>query len=424
MKTSDRLLLIFAFLCLAASTATAQTTNVTTPYSMYGYGILNDRATSMQRQMGGVGIAMNSGRQINVMNPASYAAIDSLTFLWDLGADVSMLWQKEGSAREHSTGGGLDYITMQFPIWKYMGASLGLLPYSSVGYAFGSDVYHGTMQNQGSGGINEAYFGFAGGYGGFTVGANVSYQFGNIINDIYSTPSTTGQSLFEHVMQVRDWNILIGAQYSARIARDHKLTFGVTYSPKKSINGKTYATVQEMTQDAVADTVTPGVIKMKGKYFMPNTIGAGINYTIERNWRLSVEVDYLWQQWSKATYSPLYDDAGAVIFEGMQFADRQRFALGAEFTPDMRGNYGQRMTYRIGAYKNDDYIVINTNKVREYGVSAGFGFPTPEGKTLINLGFEWKRRLTTPQNLLSENYFNITLGVNFNEVWFWQRKIK
>ncbi len=32
--------------------------NVTTPYSMYGYGILGDNATSMQRQMGGVGFAI------------------------------------------------------------------------------------------------------------------------------------------------------------------------------------------------------------------------------------------------------------------------------------------------------------------------------------------------------------------------------
>ena len=93
-----KLLFLLPAAVLAAA-ATAQ--NVTTPYSMYGDGILGDRATSMQRQMGGVGYAMNSGRQINVMNPASYAAIDSLTFLFDLGADMSMLWSKEGSVRDH-----------------------------------------------------------------------------------------------------------------------------------------------------------------------------------------------------------------------------------------------------------------------------------------------------------------------------------
>ena len=79
--------------------------DVNTPYSMYGYGVLGDRATSMQRQMGGVGYAMQSGRQINVMNPASYASIDSLTFLWDMGANMSMQWSKDNSGSNHGFGG-------------------------------------------------------------------------------------------------------------------------------------------------------------------------------------------------------------------------------------------------------------------------------------------------------------------------------
>ena len=91
MKIFNRISAVVAV--VAAIWAGAGAQNVTTPYSMYGYGILGDNATSMQRQMGGVGFAMNNGRQINAMNPASYAAIDSLTFLFDLGADVSMLWQ-------------------------------------------------------------------------------------------------------------------------------------------------------------------------------------------------------------------------------------------------------------------------------------------------------------------------------------------
>ena len=57
-------------------------------------------------------------------------------------------------------------------------------------------------------------------------------------------------------------------------------------------------------------------------------------------------------------------------------------------------------------------------------MSCGFGFPTPEGRTLINLGFDWRHRASSPVNLITENYFNITLGINFNEMWFWQRKIK
>lgn len=411
------------FLALSA-VAGAFAQNVTTPYSMYGYGVLGDRATSMQRQMGSVGYAMNSGRQINVMNPASYAAIDSLTFLFDIGADVSMLWQKEDGVKENSVGGGLDYVTMQFPICKFMGGSIGMLPYSSVGYAFGKDIAHGALQNQGSGGINQAYLGLAGKYAGFSLGVNVAYSFGNIINDYYASPSTSGQMLVEHVMQVRDWDIVIGAQYTARLSKTEKMTFGATFTPKKSLHGDTWVTTQETTLESVADTVAS--MKIGGNYETPMSIGAGISYTHERNSRWMVEADITFQQWSKVKYSELRETANPkdVVFQGMNFNNRTKYAVGGEFVPKVRGNYFQRMAYRLGAYYNNDYLNIQGNKLKEYGLTAGFGFNTPEGKTMINLGFEWKRRKAKPSPLITENYFNITLGVNVNELWFWQRRIK
>lgn len=409
---------------MVAAVAGVHAQNVTTPYSMYGYGILGDRATSMQRQMGSVGYAMNSGRQINVMNPASYAAIDSLTFLLDMGADLTFLSQKEGDVKESSTGGGLDYITMQFPICKFMGGSIGMLPYSSVGYAFGKEIEHGAMSNQGSGGINQAYIGVAGKYAGFSLGLNFAYSFGNIINDVFSSPVTSGQTLFEHVMQIRDWDLSFGAQYTAKISRTDQLVAGVTFSPKKSLHGKTWCTVQETTQGSVADTVAS--MKISGNYDTPMSIGAGVSYRHERNSKWMVEFDVTYQEWSKAKFAPLYEigNHDNMVFQGMKFNNRTRFALGGEYVPKVRGNYIQRMAYRLGAYYTNDYLKIQGNSVREYGVTAGFGFNAPADKTNINLGFEWKRRQAHPTALITENYFNITLGINFNELWFWQRKIK
>lgn len=409
---------------MALAAVAGLSAQVTTPYSMYGYGVLSDRATSMQRQMGSVGYAMNSGRQINVMNPASYAAIDSLTFLFDMGADLTFLWQKDGEAREHSTGGGLDYITMQFPICKFMGGSIGMLPYSSVGYAFGKDIQHGAKLNQGSGGINQAYLGLAGKVAGFSIGANIAYSFGTIRNDVFNTPDAQGQMLFEHIMQIRDWDINFGVQYTAKLSRTETLVAGVTYAPKKSLHGKTWETKQATTQDSKADTVA--YMNMKENYYTPNSIGVGLSYRHERTSRWMVEADYTFQQWSKAKFSPLYElsDPKNLVFEGMSFNNRSRYALGGEFVPKIRGNYFQRMSYRLGAYYTEDYLNIKGNSVKEYGVTAGFGFNTPEGKTMINLGVEWKHRSASPQQLIAENYLNITLGLNFNELWFWQRRIK
>lgn len=425
MITKLKILVFLAVALAGCSVMSAQ--NVTTPYSMYGYGVLGDRATSMQRQMGGVGIAMNSGRQINVMNPASYAAIDSLTFLFDMGADLTMLWQKEGSVKERSTGGGLDYLTMQFPLCKFMGASIGLLPYSSVGYAFGNDIKYGAMENQGSGGINMAYIGVAGKYAGFSLGVNVSYNFGNIVNDVYSVPDNqSNSSLFEHVMQIRDWDISVGMQYNKRIKKHHKIGVGVTWSPKKSLHGNTWVAIQDIIPGTTTTADTLAYTSMGGKYYTPMSLGFGASYSYDRDFRISGEVDFIWQQWSKATYSPICEEKNpdVVLFQGMKFKDRSRVAAGMEYVPKLRGNYFQRIAYRIGGYYCLDYLNIGGNRVKECGVSAGFGLPTIEGKTIINLGVEWKRRNSSPVNLISENYLNITLGVNFNELWFWQRKIR
>lgn len=422
---------IAALLTLLLAGVTCANADSNTPYSMYGYGIIGDRATSMQRQMGGVGYAMQSGRQVNVMNPAAYAAIDSLTFLFDMGADLSFLRSSQnkvsgdGVDKSKSIGGGLDYITMQFPLGKYMGGSIGMLPYTSVGYAFGNDIAHGAVENQGQGGINMAYLGVAGRYAGVSLGVNVSYNFGNIINDYYANPANSGQTLTEHVMEIRDWDIQIGAQYAAKLTKTETLTFGFTYSPKKSLHGNTWVTAQEMRMESLPDTI--GSMRLKGNYYTPNSFGAGISYRHERQSRWMVEADFTLQQWSKVKYSSipnLRDPQAGAVFEGMEFADRIRYSVGGEWVPKIRGNYGERIAYRLGAYYCDDYLKVLGNRVREYGISAGVGLHAPSDKTMINVGLEWKCRRAYPEKLIGENYFNITLGVNFNELWFWQRKIK
>lgn len=392
---------------------------------MYGYGLLRDGANATQRQMGGIGYAMRGCRIINASNPASYASIDSLTFLWDIGADLSFTHRSEmnGDVKNaaNSKGGGLDYLQMQFPVGKYFGASLGLVPYSSVGYSFGDEVMHGTLSNQGSGGITQAYAGFSGRWKGLSAGVNVSYDFGNVINDVYAYVGSN-QTLFEHVMQVRDWDITAGLQYSFIPAKHNRVTLGATWSPKKSLHGHTWVDYWDITADSKADTVV--YTSMKGKYYRPQSFGVGVNWQRDRSSHVMVEADFGIQQWSKAPFSALYDDKGDMVMAGQDFNDRLRFALGGEYTHRIRGNYFQRITWRLGAHYTRDYLTINGNSVRDYGLGCGLGLPALEGKTIINIGFEWQHRQASPVALITENYYNITVGLNFNELWFWQRKIR
>ena len=375
-----RLLLIG--LLLAAGLGRAGAQNSASPYSKIGYGLLSENATGLQRSMGGVGYARQDGRQINVMNPASYASVDSLTFLWDIGIDLTNLWSKENGNSGHSFGGGLDSIAAEFKLAKRVGGSFGVVPFSSVGYSFGNTLENnGTETRSGNGGISELYAGVGWEpFNGLSAGANFSYMFGTIVNDtyVYSTSTT----LFERVMEVRDWNVNLGLQYRLNLNRKDRLVVGFTYSPKRSLHGHTW----------------------------------GLSYLD----RFTAEVDFTYQDWGKAKYTPLEGFESS----SMKFDNRWKVAAGLQYTPNSRGSYLKRVTYRMGGHYNHDYMNIGGNNVRDYGAGFGLTLPAPGSKTLVTLGFEWKHRFTTPKELIKEDYFNITLSVTFNEMWFWKNKIR
>lgn len=418
MKIFKNKFLLAAFAVLLAAFSVQAQNGVVSPYSRFGYGFLSDNATAAQRTLGGTGYAMNSGRQINVMNPASYAAMDSLTFLFDMGIDLTAIWSSEGNVRESDFGGGLDYITMQFPLGKYMGASIGLIPYSSVGYSFGSTIENGVVNRSGWGNINQLYLGVAGRpFRGFTIGANVAYLFGNLVNDVYAYSEYSSTTLFERTMSVRDYRLDFGAQYSFNVARDHRVTLGLVYSPQKDMHGDVYGIYYDSSVDKdkiVPDTV-PGDHRMAGNYSTPEKWGAGINYQVTN--RLMVEADFTYEPWSKAKFAAIED------FETTRFANRYRAGLGVQYVPNWRGNYVKRIQYRLGAFYNRDYVMIGDNNVRDFGISLGLGLPVPNFKTIINVGFEYRHRQAYPAALVKEDYLNITIGINFNEMWFRKNRL-
>lgn len=417
MKSLKTLLASLALLIASIGTLSAQNSTLT-PYSRFGYGILRDNATSAQQSMGGVGYAMSSGRQINVMNPASYARVDSLTFLFDMGIDVTALWQKEQTAdgkslSDRSMGGGLNYITMQFPIGKRMGMSIGVLPFSAVGYAFGNSIDNGYTNRSGSGSINQLYLGLAGRIvGGLNVGVNVSYMFGSTVNDTYAITNAGSTSLYEDELSVRDYRIQAGIQYTQNIGRD-QFTVGLTYAPQKSLLGNIRTYAYDIDSDVSSSKPVEAHSKYKTKdlYGMAATYGAGLNYL--HNNRLMLEADFTYQPWSKVKYQG----------ENGTLADRYKLALGAQFQPTLRGSYLRRIQYRVGGYFNRDYLMVRGNNVREYSATLGLGLPVPGFKTVLNLGFGWVHRQAHPTPLIKENYFNFTLGINFNETWFHKRRI-
>lgn len=393
---------------------TAQTTS---PYSKFGYGLLSDNATIAQRQMGGVGYAMRDGRTVNVMNPASYAGADSLTFLFDVGTDLTLMWRKDADGFQRDWGGGISNVTMLFPVAKNLGVSLGLVPYSSVGYSFGNAIDNGATSHQGSGGLNQLYLGA--GYmpiKGLSIGFNASYLFGKTYNDVYAYTNTSKTSLFEQVMEVRDYHLQFGIQYGFKVGHKTKLSAGVTFSPAKTLLGHAFVQKYEVNQGNNSQPDTVAWENLKGNFSLPDTWGAGIGY--EWNDQLYAEADFTYQNWANAKYKAMEN------FAATKLCDRYRIGAGASYVPDKRGSYMKRVQYRAGGFYSRDYIMIGENHVKEWGVGFGLGLPSIGTRTMINVGLEYRHRGTAVAGLLKEDYLNLTLGINFNQTWFFKNKIR
>lgn len=437
--------LLIIFSSLLATTLAAQMTN--SPYSRYGYGVLKDQAVGPAKGMGGIGYGLRHKQGANPMNPASYSNVDSLTFMLDLGVNYTKARLSEGNNSQSDDNGGLDYATLLFPVYKNLGVSLGVLPYSSVGYSYGSDQKIGDISYrntfEGSGGLSQIYFGV--GYklpyiNGLSLGVNASYLFGKV-NHTRSLPSISGikdayMSVENMSLKLRTFKFDLGAQYEFQASLKDKFVAGALFSPK--INSKGTFESSSTNYDSNGTTLPGG---QTGDTInnvaagIPMTLGVGFSWTHNDN--LTVGADVTYQEWSKVAYTELVSDG---LKSGDRFNNRWKFALGTEYTMDpMERNFIKRIRFRGGLNYSKSYINVShlgsdnlyQNKgYNEYGATLGFGLPLRDledwgGRTTyLNITLEYKRIEPVVKTMIKEQYFGISVGVNFNELWFWRNKIR
>ncbi|MBO4370582.1 MAG: hypothetical protein J5808_04365 [Paludibacteraceae bacterium] len=407
----------FVLLAMCVWPAVAQRT-LMSPYSRYGYGVLESASMGGARAMGGLGYGMRSNLQINQKNPASYTAIDSLTFMMELGVSGSVQNLTDGARSFNQFNGSLDYVAFQLPLAKWAAMSFGVSPYSSVGYEYStSGDYPNYRQNDsvnivqtyaGDGGLSQVYLGVS-----FdildrvAIGANAHYMFGKITHTREVTfpdetyYKTTDQTTY---FNVNGFTCDLGIQYHQPIREKDMFALGFTYSFKLPLK------VSGQTSTFTNDTLYTDPV---GDCDYPMTIAGGASY--HWNERALVGVDVSWQQFSNAQF----------LGETNALYDRLGIALGGEYVhkPNSK-KYYENMRFRLGANYANSYVSLGGNRYREYAVMMGIGFPIPNSRTLLNFLFEYGRRDTKAQGDLSEQYFKFGLGVSLNERWFVKRKIK
>ena len=411
---------LLVLLLTILSGATVAQNNTNSPYTRYGYGQLADQGSGNSKAMGGIAYGLRDRYQTNFANPASYTAVDSLTFMFDGGISMQNTNFSNGAVKKNAKNSSFDYITMQFRLSKWGAMSIGLLPYSNVGYSMyeSGETEDGTPYVNtfsGEGGLHQLYLG-----AGFkilknlSIGANISYLWGDMSRSRYQSFSSNSVIIpltTIYGTEVTSYKLDFGAQYTQQFGKKHSATVGVVFSPGHDLGNDSYVQQQLGNSTTGYSTSQRDTTMTMG---IPMTLGAGVTYVYDD--RLTVGVDVMFQKWNSVTF----------MNEPDAFCNRAKIALGAEYIPNLMGrSYLAHIKYRLGAYYSQPYYKIDgVRAANEYGVTAGFGLPLPRSRSVLSISAQYVRTQGKEAQFLNENTLRLCIGVTFNERWFWKRKVE
>ena len=399
--------------------------NTTSPYSRFGLGDLQTNSFGRTFAMGGASLASRNSQQINTSNPASYTAVDSLAFLFEFGVYGKFSNYKNDIASMNANDINFRYFAMNFQINNWMATSIGLTPYSDVGYnveVFETIENTGAVLSQyfGEGSLSKAYIGFAiEPAKNISLGANLNYLFGSLNRnaEVYFLEASDFYSIQKYEkIRLNDFGLNFGLQATIPIKNDRRITFAAVLENKP----KYTAFYSDITQKNLSSDITTDQDTLNyqnddlSSIIFPFTYGVGISYVKENS--LEINADYYHQSWSEASFF------GSVI---PVLTDLDKFAIGAEWIPDRFSirNYINKIAYRAGLKYEKSYLMLNNQQINDFGISFGVGLPIYRSNSTVNIGAEIGRRGTKQNNLLVENYAKLNLSVNLYDLWFIKRRI-
>lgn len=409
--------LFFVAIALLFSADIIAQNNINSPYTRFGYGRLNDLGFSRNQAMGGLGYALRTRQNINPANPASFSSIDSTSFIFEFGASGLFSDFASAEARQTTFTANLEYLAFQVPITKWLGLSAGMVPYSFIGYEYGSSDsiampgYSASSYQTnfyGKGGISQIYLGLSASlFNHLALGVSAYYLYGDISYYralIFMDESAAKSTVRQASMFTQGFNLQYGIQYFHTFAKKHELVVGFVYDHQSKLHNT--LEVSTLGVDTAQTTTKP-------EFELPNMYAGGIAYTYDK--RLTVGADFTFQEFSKIKYYNVTDTLN----------NRAKLSIGTEYIHRPSGNrFIDRMQWRLGVFYSQSYVKMGTGKTNNFGVTCGIGIPLKTTKTMLNLNFEYGN-IDNPNNKkFSENYYKIGINVNLNELWFFKPRIQ
>ncbi|WP_281227721.1 hypothetical protein [Flavobacterium aquiphilum] len=391
------------------------------PYSFFGLGESRFKGNLENRSMGGLNIEQDS-LHINILNPASFAAVRFTTFT--MGGNYTATNLKSDSNSGDAKRTALDYLAVSLPFGK-IGVGFGLLPYTSVGYHIQSTSSEPDGTNnvmKGTGGLNKAFFSV-----GYTiipnllVGADIQYNFGRINNTnleyLTGVPIGTQE---ENKADLNGFAANFGVMYRHKIYKKVNFYSGLTYTPQSKLsssNTKTISTVNYNSNFDVAIIDPSDSKQIRKDLTISDKISFGFGAGQTKKWMIGTQMTFQnvgdlaneYNASSKATYGKY-----------------SSYSLGGYYVPNFNvfSQYYKKVVYRGGLRFTKTGTIIDSEEIDDKAISLGLGLPIPGGVSNINLGLEFGQKGTTAKGLVQENYFTFAVSFSLNDRWFGQHKIE
>jgi hypothetical protein len=424
MKKS--LILILSAVCIPVFGLFAQKASTSSPYSKFGIGDTRVNQLPQLRAMGGIvsgvrhiGLYSN----INVDNPASYSAFQFTVI--DAGVNGNIAELSNGTKSETSYNYNLSHVNFGFPLGTAGGISMGVRPFSEVGYnQVIPDRIDTTRVNRGyagEGGTNAAYIG----YGvrlnpNISLGVNFNYVFGKInhIRGIELPDQVGAFNTRENVETfINGFSFGYGAQYFKPLSGGYILVLGYNGALGSNLNAdKDVLTVRTNSklEDGTAYLPIDTISFFEGqneKINMPFKHSAGFTLSKGNKWMVGADVNYeTWSTFKQGSQS-------------QNLRDSYGFAVGAQLTPDPTSvNYLDIVDYRVGFNYKQTPIQIGGEGVDQMAVSFGLGLPLPTmfgfSFNKVNFAAEIGQMGKVSNHLVRERFVNFSLGFTLNDSWF------
>ncbi len=390
--------------------------STSSPYSRFGLGDLQTNLLPELSAFGGGATAFSSSSSINPSNPASYTGFKANSFLFSTGGLHKTTNMQNTTASQITNNTSFSHLTMAFPISKKFGASVGLLPYSTIGYELNArdEINEASMTYSGDGGISKIYFG--GAYKvseAFSVGVNASYLFGGLNRRklLEYDDETFYNSKSNSRVSLKGYYYELGLLYKKKLKENKSISFGLVLNNDSEIRAKRVDLVQTFSAvDVLKDTYKDST--EWGYATLPQYISGGITYKDGEKWLLIA--DYSMQNWSDYT----------LLGESDGLSNSVRLSGGMQYTPEYNSvtKYYKRMQYRLGVAYATTPLKLNNTQLEEMNLSFGFGIPVKKSRTKYDVSFTLGQRGTTDNSLIKEEFIRVGLSVTYDGLWFVKRK--